>query len=42
VVDAAVLPDHSDWSVEVGSRVGFDSANDDSCCSDWAKGDVAQ
>ena len=42
MVDAAILPDHSDWSVEVGSRVGFDLTNDGSCCLDWAKGVIAQ
>ncbi len=42
MVDAVILPDGGDWSVKVGSWVGFDLANDGSCCSDWAKGDVAR
>ena len=40
--DSFVPPDSRNWGVMVGSRVGFDSTYDGSCCSDWAEGDIAR
>jgi hypothetical protein len=42
VVDAVVPPAGGDWSVIVGSRVGLDSANDGSGCSEWAQCNIAR
>ena len=40
--DLIVHPDGGNWGVVVGSRVGFDSTYNGSCCLYWAEGDIAR